>query len=283
MTIVWEKRPIFKIFLFCWNFFDYKDGFLRKKVKVLEHETLTREFMGLTFDLTTTLVTVLSCVIVFLVVFICTRNLQMKPTGKQNFIEWVIDFVNNIVSTSIPGKRGDRFKLLGFTLFLFVFVSNMVGLPLVLVIDDIQWWKSPTADPIVTLSLAMMVILMSHFFGVQEQGFKNYFLNSYIRPVPFLLPIKLFEEFTNTLTLALRLYGNIFAGEILIGLIASLANSFGAVTWLVGIPLQIAWQGFSVFIGSIQAFVFTTLSMVYISHKIGHEETVEHKEYVEAS
>lgn len=256
---------------------------LRKKVKVLEHETLTREFMGLTFDLTTVLVTVLSCIIVFLVVFICTRNLQMKPTGKQNFIEWVIDFVNNIVSTSIPGKRGDRFKLLAFTLFLFVFVSNMLGLPLVLVIDDIQWWKSPTADPIVTLSLAMMVILMSHFFGVQEQGFKNYFLNSYIRPVPFLLPIKLFEEFTNTLTLALRLYGNIFAGEILIGLIAGLANSFGAVTWIVGVPLQIAWQGFSVFIGSIQAFVFTTLSMVYISHKIGHEETVEHKEYVETN
>ncbi|MBM6614422.1 F0F1 ATP synthase subunit A [Desemzia sp. RIT804] len=249
----------------------------------MEHETLIVDLMGLKFDVTTTLVTVASCIIVFSVVFICTRNLQLKPTGKQNFIEWIIDFVNNIVSTSIPGKRGDRFKLLGFTLFLFVFVSNMLGLPLVLVINDIQWWKSPTADPIVTLSLAMMVILMSHFFGVQEQGFKNYFLNSYIRPVPFLLPIKLFEEFTNTLTLALRLYGNIFAGEILIGLIASLSNSFGAVTWIVGVPLQIAWQAFSVFIGSIQAFVFTTLSMVYISHKIGHEETVEHKEYVETN
>lgn len=251
-------------------------------MKILEHEALVVELYGLKFDVTTTLVTVVTCLIVFFVVYFCTRRLTLKPTGKQNFIEWVIDFVNNIVSTSIPGKKGDRFRLLALTLFLFVFVSNMLGLPLMLVIDGVQWWKSPTADPIVTLSLAMMVILMSHFFGVQEQGFKNYVLNSYVRPVPFLLPIKILEEFTNTLTLALRLYGNIFAGEILIGLIAGFANSFGAVTWIIGIPLEMAWQAFSVFIGSIQAFVFTTLSMVYISHKIGHEETVDHKEYVES-
>lgn len=96
-------------------------------------------------------------------------------------------------------------------------------------------------------------------------------MNSYIRPVAPLMPIKLLEEFTNTLTLALRLYGNIYAGEILLGLIASLANSGGMVTWIVGIPLQVVWQGFSIFIGSIQAFVFTTLTMVYMAHKIGHE------------
>ena len=112
---------------------------------------------------------------------------------------------------------------------------------------------------------------MTHYFGVREQGFKNYFLNSYIRPVPALFPIKILEEFTNTLTLALRLYGNVYAGEILLVLIASLANLAGPLTWIVGIPLQMVWQGFSIFIGSIQAFVFTTLTMVYLSHKIEHE------------
>lgn len=59
-------------------------------------------------------------------------------------------------------------------------------------------------------------------------------MNSYIRPVAPLMPIKLLEEFTNTLTLALRLYGNIYAGEILLGLIASLANSYGLLTWWLG-------------------------------------------------
>lgn len=96
-------------------------------------------------------------------------------------------------------------------------------------------------------------------------------MNSYIRPVPVLMPIKLLEEFTNALTLALRLYGNVYAGEILLALIASLANAAGPLTWVVGIPLQMVWQGFSIFIGSIQAFVFTTLTMVYLSHKIEAE------------
>ena len=85
--------------------------------------------------------------------------------------------------------------------------------------DDLSVWKSPT-DPIVTLTLAMMMIVLTHFFGMKRFGFKGYLVNSYLRPVGFLLPVKLMEEFTNLLTLGLRLYGNIFAGEVLLGLIA---------------------------------------------------------------
>lgn len=247
----------------------------------MESESKIIEFLGLHFSVTNMFVTVAACLIVFLVAFIFTRNLKIKPTGKQNAIEWVFDFVGNIVSSAMPERVGSRFKLLGFTLFLFIFVSNQIGLMFVLDMDGYQVWKSPTADPIVTLSLAFMVILLTNFFGVQEQGFKKYFVNSFIRPVPFLLPIKLLEEFTNTLTLALRLFGNIYAGEILLGLIAQLANSYGAATWIVGLPLGIVWQGFSIFIGSIQAFVFTTLTMVYISHKIEGEETEVKKEIAE--
>ena len=242
----------------------------------MEHESPILYLFGLSFNVTNMLTTVMACVIVFLVAFICTRNMKLKPTGKQNFIEWVVDFVRNIISSSMSKEQGDKFGLLGFTLIMFVFVSNMMGLPLMLTIDDYQMWKSPTADPVITLTLAAMVIVMTHYFGVQEQGVKNYFMNSFVRPVPFLFPIKIFEEFTNTLTLALRLYGNIYAGEILLGLIASLAQSKGIFTWIVGIPLEMAWQGFSIFIGAIQAFVFTTLTMVYLSHKVEHEESTEH-------
>ena len=168
-------------------------------------------------------------------------------------------------------KTGEQFFLLGFTLFLFIWVANVLGLFLILNIGGYSYWKSPTASPVVTLALALMVLLLTHYFGAKEQGFKDYFMNSYIRPVPVLMPIKLLEEFTNALTLALRLYGNIYAGEILLALIASLANAAGPLTWVVGIPLQMVWQGFSIFIGSIQAFVFTTLTMVYLSHKIEAE------------
>lgn len=227
--------------------------------------------MGLGFSLNIIISVLVTCIIVFLFCFIGTRKLAVRPSSKgQLMIEYLVDFIRNLISNSLDWKKGQQFHLLGFTIFLFIWVANILGLVVILKVDGYSYWKSPTASPIVTLALALLVILLTHYFGVKEQGFKEYFMNSYIRPVAPLMPIKLLEEFTNTLTLALRLYGNIYAGEILLGLIASLANSYGMLTWVVGIPLQIVWQGFSIFIGSIQAFVFTTLTMVYMAHKIEH-------------
>ena len=215
------------------------------------------------------MMTIISCIIVFLVVFICTRNLQMKPKGKQNFIEWVIDFVRGIVADNLPGSQVNNFHLLGVTMFLFVFVANEIGLVTKIVTtDDITLWKSPTADPFVTLTLALMVISLTHFFGIKSLGFKNYLINSYLKPVGFLLPLKIIEEFTNVITLGLRLYGNIFAGEVLLGLIANMFISLGWWALPIVMPLEMIWIGFSLFIGAIQAYVFVTLTMVFMSHKI---------------
>ncbi len=220
------------------------------------------------FDGTVAMMTIISCIIVFLVVFICTRNLQMKPKGKQNFIEWVIDFVRGIVADNLPGSQVNNFHLLGVTMFLFVFVANEIGLVTKIVTtDDITLWKSPTADPFVTLTLALMVISLTHFFGIKSLGFKNYLINSYLKPVGFLLPLKIIEEFTNVITLGLRLYGNIFAGEVLLGLIANMFISLGWWSLPIVMPLEIIWIGFSLFIGAIQAYVFVTLTMVFMSHK----------------
>ncbi len=215
------------------------------------------------------MMTIISCIIVFFVVFICTRNLQMKPKGKQNFIEWVIDFVRGIVADNLPGSQVNNFHLLGVTMFLFVFVANEIGLVTKIVTtDDITLWKSPTADPFVTLTLALMVISLTHFFGIKSLGFKNYLINSYLKPVGFLLPLKIIEEFTNVITLGLRLYGNIFAGEVLLGLIANMFISLGWWSLPIVMPLEMIWIGFSLFIGAIQAYVFVTLTMVFMSHKI---------------
>ncbi len=215
------------------------------------------------------MMTIISCIIVFWVVFICTRNLQMKPKGKQNFIEWVIDFVRGIVADNLPGSQVNNFHLLGVTMFLFVFVANEIGLVTKIVTtDDITLWKSPTADPFVTLTLALMVISLTHFFGIKSLGFKNYLINSYLKPVGFLLPLKIIEEFTNVITLGLRLYGNIFAGEVLLGLIANMFISLGWWSLPIVMPLEMIWIGFSLFIGAIQAYVFVTLTMVFMSHKI---------------
>ncbi|GAA3017279.1 F0F1 ATP synthase subunit A [Tetragenococcus solitarius] len=224
------------------------------------------------FDGTIILMTLLTCVIIFAVVFICTRNLQMKPQGKQNFIEWVIDFVRGVVSSQLPKKEVSNYDFYAFSLFLFIFVANEIGLVTKIVIhDDLTLWKSPTADPVVTLGLAFMVILLTHFFGVKKMGTKEYLVNSYLRPVGFVLPIKLLEEFTNVITLGLRLYGNIFAGEVLLGLLVSMVNSLGWLSLPLALPLETIWIGFSLFIGAIQAYVFVVLAMVFLDNKIEEE------------
>ena len=88
---------------------------------------------------------------------------------------------------------------------------------------------------------------------IKMKGLKEYG-KDYLRPLPFLFPLKIIEEFANTLTLGLRLYGNIYAGEVLLGLLAGL----GAASYLGfagAIIPTMAWQGFSIFVGLIQAFI----------------------------
>lgn len=239
----------------------------------MEEQSLLFHIGPIWFDGTVAMMTILTCIIIFALVFVCTRNLQMKPTGKQNFIEWVIDFVRGVVADQLPSKEVGNFHLLGFTLFLFIFIANEIGLitKIVLSKNELTLWKSPTASPLVTLSLALMAILLTHYFGVKRLGFSGYFVNSYLQPVWFLLPIKIIEEFTNVITLGLRLYGNVFAGEVLLTLIASILKNFGWITLPLVIPIEMTWIAFSLFIGAIQAYVFVTLTMVFLNHKIEAE------------
>ena len=241
----------------------------------MKEKTLLFHIGPIWFDGTVVLMTLLTCCIVFALVFICTRNLQLKPKGKQNVIEFLIDFVRGILKDSLSSKEVNNFHLLSVTLFLFVFVANEIGLITKIVFErggeEISLWKSPTADPIVAMSLAMMMIVLTHYFGVKKFGFGGYIKNSFLQPVSFLLPIKLIEEFTNVITLGLRLYGNIYAGEVLLGLIVAMANSLGWWSLPVVMPLEMIWIAFSIFIGAIQAYVFVTLSMVFMGHKVEAE------------
>lgn len=223
----------------------------------------------MTFNLANVLMITIASVIVFLLAVISTRTLALKPAGMQNFIEWVMDFVKGIIKSNMDWKTGGRFHVLGITLIMYIFVSNMLGLPFAIVYDNHLWWKSPTADPAVTMTLAVMVVALTHYYAVRMKGISEYG-KDFFRPMWFMLPLKLIEEFANTLTLGLRLYGNIYAGEILLSLLsASLAVGVGG--HLAAILPTLAWQGFSLFVGSIQAFIFTMLTMVYISHKVSHD------------
>lgn len=245
----------------------------------MEHGAPRFELLGLWFSWSTIMMTTITAVIVFIIAIIATRSLSMRPTGMQNFVEWVMDFVKNIIGSTMDWNTGGRFLTLGMTLLMYIFVANMLGLPFSIIHEDTHnlWWKSPTADPTITLTLAVMVVALSHFYGIKMKGASEYG-REFFKPMPFLFPLKIIEEFANTLTLGLRLYGNIFAGEILLGLLAGLATNgyfesigSGIVGSLVAALPMLVWQAFSVFVGAIQAFIFVMLTMVYLAHKVSHD------------
>lgn len=239
-------------------------------MKKLSHNHPEVEIFGLWFNLSTILMSLIAAVIVFIIAVVATRNLQMKPTGMQNVVEWVFDFVKGIINSTMDWKTGGRFLTLGVTIIMYIFVSNMLGLPFAIVLgDDELWWKSPTADPTLTLTMATMVVVLTHYYGIKMKGLSGY-VKGYFTPMWWLFPLKIIEEFANTLTLGLRLYGNIYAGEVLLALIAGLMTK-GVFQAIGGAIPMLAWQGFSVFVGTIQAFIFTMLTMVYMAHKVADD------------
>lgn len=220
----------------------------------------------LSVNLSNVLMIIVTFTIVLVLSILGARNLQMKPTGAQNVMEWILDFVKGIISDTMDWKTGKAFLPLAITLFLFILVANALGVITTVVYDGKTWWTSPTADPNVTLTLSTMIIILSHYYGLKLRGTKHY-IKGYFTPVWYLFPIKLVEEFANTLTLGLRLFGNMFAGGVLLMLLVELAKKGIIGFFAAAVPL-VVWQGFSLFIGAIQAFIFTMLAMVYISHKV---------------
>lgn len=238
----------------------------------MSEEAQVLKIFGIPFNVGNCLSGFVAALIVFFLVFWLSRKVEMKPNGKQNVLEWAIDFTNGIVKSAIPDEEGKKYGVLAFTLFMFIFVSNQLGLIFQVNVGGITYIKSPTSSMATTLTLAFAVLMLSHLMGVMKFGFKGYVKNSYFSPMPALFPINIIEQFTNFLTLALRLYGNIYSGEVLLTVIyQQLGKAAAPWTLIPAFPLEMVWQGFSVFIGSIQAYVFVTLTMVYMSQKVEKE------------
>lgn len=240
------------------------------------------QFFGLTFDLSVVLTSTFAAAAVLFFGYLCTSHLtDQKPGKMQNLLEWIIEFVQKNMLLSM-GTKDNFFVLAGSVgLILYLFLSNILGIPFSLSFgqNHTVWWKSPTADAHVTMTLAIMIIFYTHFIDIRLHGFKRYFLG-FFKPFAALFPITVLEQFCTTLTLGLRLFGNIYAGELMLGILAGAAlkgfetGIFAGLgtSILVAIPMLV-WQAFCLFIAGIQAYIFVTLFMVYIGQRI-HEESV---------
>lgn len=127
-----------------------------------------QEIFGIPFNISNDLPGLLAAIIVFFTMFWLSRKIRLKPTGRQNVLEWIIDFTNGIIKSTMPNKEGSQFGLLIFTLFSFIFVSNQLGLMLQVNVNNIDYIRSPTADAMTTMTLAFMVLLFAHFLGVKK-------------------------------------------------------------------------------------------------------------------
>lgn len=233
----------------------------------METESPIVTFMGLGFNLSSMLMSTIAAIIVFIIAVAGARGARVRNVkGMQMALEWVVDFVKGLVASTMDYKTGSRFLTLALTILMFIFVGNVLGLPLAITINDKLWWRSPTADPQVTLTLSVMVIVLTHYFGVKLRGVRNY-VKGFFQPNFLFFPINIVEEFAKALTLGLRLFGNMFAGEVLMGLLVAAYASGAFVMVLAAIPMLI-WQGFSIFVAAIQAFIFTVLTLVYIKMKV---------------
>ncbi|MDR2793526.1 MAG: F0F1 ATP synthase subunit A [Treponema sp.] len=192
--------------------------------------------------------------------FVLTRNLKQIPKGAQAVLETGIEFLN-VFSKNQFGKFASVFAPYVGTLFLFLLFANVIG-----VLTPIEAFgfkppfaiKPPTRDINVTAPLACLTILLVIVCNIRAKGVFGWFKH-FLRPVPFMLPFNILEYGTRILSLALRLFGNILGGLILMHLIEGLIP--------VAVPMALSLY-FDFFDGFIQAAIFTFLSVLYISEAL---------------
>lgn len=197
-----------------------------------------------------------------------TRNVQRIPSGIQNFMEYVLDFIRDLAKNQLGEKDYRQWLPFIGTLFLFIFVSNWSGalVPWRLLEIPEGELAAPTNDINTTVALALLTSIAYFYAGISKKGL-GYFAH-YVEPIPFLLPIKILEDFTKPLSLSFRLFGNILADELVVGVLVFL------VPLLVPLPLM----ALGLFTSAIQALVFATLAGAYIHEAIeGHDEEEHHE------
>lgn len=244
----------------------------------------------LTVNLDTVLFSLLAGGVVLFVAWLVGRRLTSGQPGRlQNFVEVTVEFVNQQVREAFPVK--DPFiGPMAITIFLWVIMMNAIDLIPVDFFPSLAGWIGslfglnpehihlhalPTADVWVPFSLALSVFAFTFIYNMRHRGLKNYLKHFVVHPygiwvAPFNILMNVVEELARPLSLALRLWGNFFAGDLIFMLIAL----FGFSLWVA--PIQVAlgwaWTWFELLEVLLQAFIFMLLSIVYLAMTVQQDE-----------
>ncbi len=201
------------------------------------------------------------------------------PTGMQSFVELIMEFINNTVNDTFHHKNR-LVAPMALTIFVWVFMMNLMDLvpidwlPLTAATitgDPHLFFKVvPTTDPNATLGMAIGVFLLMIFFSIKNKGIGGFMRELALHPFnhPVMIPFNLFLEIVGLvakpISLGLRLFGNLYAGEMIFILIA-LLYSAGLIWGVGGAIMQLGWAIFHILVITLQAFVFMVLTTVYMA------------------
>lgn len=179
--------------------------------------------------------------------WLVTRNLKVSGavSKPQHMAEAVVEFLVSEIRGTMGVDARPYLPFVG-TLFLFVAMSNVLSI--------FPGFQQPTGSLTTTAALAIAVLVAVPAFGIARVGLGRY-LKSYLEPTPFMLPFTLLGEITRTLALAVRLFGNIMSGTVIVAILLSIAPLF----------FPVIMQVFGLLIGVLQAYIFAVLAMVYIA------------------
>jgi F-type H+-transporting ATPase subunit a len=250
-------------------------GFLPLEIEIHPGEHVERTFGGITFNMDTIWTTLIAGTIVLLLGF-WARSALTKPNPDHvpTKIQLIWEAVVNEVQTQVEANLGRVHPFvvpLAVALFFFILIANWLELiPSELDSPKVHLLPAPTADTNLTYAMAIMAMVGVWTYGIRQKGLKGY-LKHFLEPYPVLLPLNILEELVKPITLALRLFGNIFAGGIMLALIA------GITGWIAWAP-NVIWKLFDMAIGGIQAFIFALLTVLYFGMAgAGHGD--EHGEH----
>jgi F-type H+-transporting ATPase subunit a len=234
-------------------------------IHVGHHEEV--HWLGLTFNLDTIIGTSVAAIIVIALAFFLRAKVTSTgvPGGVQLFFEAITIQMRQQIEAAIGMKIAPFVLPLAVTIFVFVLVSNWLSvLPVQFAGADgvaTELIAPPAADINYVLALALFVFLCYHAAGIWRRGAWGHVKKLVKGHVTLMAPINIVEEIAKPISLSLRLFGNMFAGGILVGLIA-------LFPWYIQWAPNAIWKTFDLFVGLIQAFIFALLTILYFSQSM---------------
>jgi F-type H+-transporting ATPase subunit a len=205
----------------------------------------------ITINLEVVLMTWIAFAILIVVGVFSTRKRGVFPRSMQMFGELFVNQFYDLTEDALDREMAKKYGPLICALFMFLVLANWLGI--------IPHLEEPTKDLNTPLSLGLMGFVIAHYAGIKSKGFKAY-AREYMEPMFFMMPLNVIGELAKIVSISFRLFGNIMGGSIIILVVSHLTYS------LVLPPLLNAF--FGLFVGTIQAFVFTMLTVVYISVQV---------------